>query len=322
MKVVSFSFVFPLSLFSSIVFLPHRSLLPPVVLLLLSSFLLLESLLPLTVLFLSFLLLLVLLCVFFKASHTEWHVIVNVSKFESASSSSFRIFVFTQFCFIVTAFTSRAKWKVAVCVFEPLSAATFTSTFVVSLVSLCLSADVTTRSLPFIPAFFCLEGVSADDSADGFDNTSLENKNKNRTVCASNDKINWWNLAGTALARNGSVWLKQQYRALSLWWSNCFEPHRGWRNIHRPSSLKNGRAAWQHDMGVHVLADVNVTSHDHLLVRLGWNNTPAHRRRTAPSVVMFSVRELVSLFLWSARRFPSQHSRNNTSTHGSVWRKQ
>ena len=56
-----FLLFFPLSLFSFIVFLPHRSLLPPAVLLLLSSFLLLESLLPLTVLFLSFLLLLVVL---------------------------------------------------------------------------------------------------------------------------------------------------------------------------------------------------------------------------------------------------------------------
>ena len=116
-----FLLFFPLSLFSFIVFLPHRFLLPLAVLLLLSSFLLLESLLPLTVLFLSFFAAAgaAVFVFFIKAYHTEWHVIVNVSKFESDSSSSFRIFVFTQFCFIVTAFTSRAKWKVAVCVFEP-----------------------------------------------------------------------------------------------------------------------------------------------------------------------------------------------------------
>ena len=34
-------------------------------------------------------------------------------------------------------------------------------------------------------------------------------------------------------------------------------------------------------IGVHILADINVALHDHLLVRLGWNNTPAQRKRLA-----------------------------------------
>ena len=44
------------------------------------------------------------------------------------------------------------------------------------------------------------------------DSTSRDlnkNTNKNRTICASNEKINWTNLAGTRLARNASVWLNQ-----------------------------------------------------------------------------------------------------------------
>ena len=46
---------------------------------------------------------------------------------------------------------------------------------------------------------------SAEESADGFDTTRLKTKNTNkkRTICASNEKINWTNLAGTRLARNG-----------------------------------------------------------------------------------------------------------------------
>ena len=51
---------------------------------------------------------------FIKASHTQWNVTVNISEFVSASSSSFRIFVFSHFCFIVSAFSSGACWKVTV----------------------------------------------------------------------------------------------------------------------------------------------------------------------------------------------------------------
>ena len=118
MNLMSFSLVLPFSLFSFKVLLPHRSLL------------------PLAVLFLSSLLLLLLLffVFFIKASHTQWHVTVDVSKFESASSSSFRVFVSFRFIFIVSAFTSHAKWKVAVCVFELLSATSFTFLLVVSLI--------------------------------------------------------------------------------------------------------------------------------------------------------------------------------------------
>ena len=56
-------------------------------------------------------------------------VTVNASKVEFVSSSSFRIFAFTHFNFIVTAVTSHANWKVAVSVLELSSAAAFTFIF-------------------------------------------------------------------------------------------------------------------------------------------------------------------------------------------------
>ena len=93
------------------------------------------------------------------------------------------------------------------------------------------------------------EDVSADDSADGFDNTSLQNKNR-------------------------------------------------------------------------VLADANVTFHDHLLVRLGCNNTPAHRRRTAPPVVMFPSGSSWVSSCETDVDLPTNPGWNNNSTHGSIWRKQ
>ena len=55
----------------------HLSLLPFVILRLLSFFLLLESLHPLTILSLSFLLLQLFFVFFIDASHTQWHVTVN-----------------------------------------------------------------------------------------------------------------------------------------------------------------------------------------------------------------------------------------------------
>ena len=156
-EVVSFSFVFPLSLFSFIVFLPHRSLLPPAVLLLLSSFLLLESLRPKTVLFLlSFLLLLVLLSL---CSSSKLRILSGTSSstFRNLSlppplpfgSSCSRIFVSLSPLSRLVQSGKSPSACLSLCLPPP-----FTSTFVVSLVSLCLSADVTTRSLPFIPAFF------------------------------------------------------------------------------------------------------------------------------------------------------------------------
>ena len=81
-----------------------------------------------------------------EASQTQRHVTVDGSKFESPSSSSFRMFVYSHFSFVVSAFAD--------CVFELLSANAFTCPFVVSLVFvfLCFCVDVTTRSLPFVPA--------------------------------------------------------------------------------------------------------------------------------------------------------------------------
>ena len=37
--------------------------------------------------------------------------------------------------------------------------------------------------------------------------------------------------------------------------------------------LKNGRAAWQHDIGVQILPGSDVTLREKLLMRLGWSNT-------------------------------------------------
>ena len=51
-----------------------------------------------------------------------------------------------------------------------------------------------------------MKDVSADDSADGFDNTSLKNKNKNRIVLQN---LRVKRKDQSTLARNASVWLKQ-----------------------------------------------------------------------------------------------------------------
>ena len=132
--------------------LPYISLLPLVILLLLSFFLLFETLLPLTVLSLLSLLLLAAVFVFFiEASQTQWYVSINIANIESASTFSFQIHISSRFVFIVV-FTSHACPKVSVNLFEPLPAASFTCTPVVSMVSLCCRENVTTRSISFFPA--------------------------------------------------------------------------------------------------------------------------------------------------------------------------
>ena len=43
--------------------------------------------------------------------------------------------------------------------------------------------------------------------------------------------------------------------------------------------LKNGRAAWKHDIGEQILPGSDVTLRENLLMRLSWSNTSANRKR-------------------------------------------
>ena len=71
-----------------------------------------------------------------------------------------------------------------------------------------------------------------------------------------------------------------------------------------------------HDIGVHVLTDINVTLHDHLA-----GETWLEQHSRAPETYGansgdVSFKELVNLFSSTARRFASQRLWNKTSTHG------
>ena len=161
MNVMSLLFVFPTSWFFISAVLSHRSLLPLVILLLLSFFLLSEALLPLTILSLmSFLLLLLL----FSSSMLRVHNGTSPSTLQSLSLPppfSFQILISSRFVFIVVVFTHHACWKISVNLSELLPAASFTCTSVASLVSLCCRVDMTTRSLSFHP---CVSVPSLDCS--------------------------------------------------------------------------------------------------------------------------------------------------------------
>ena len=95
---------------------PHRSLLPLVVLLLLPSFMLFKVLFAAAAVF----------AFFIDFSQTQWHISIDVVLFESASSFSFQIFVFSRVVNVVVFFTSHACWKVTVDFFELFPAASFT----------------------------------------------------------------------------------------------------------------------------------------------------------------------------------------------------
>ena len=138
MKVMSLSFVLPLSLFSFVVLLPHRSLQPLTVLLLLSFC----SLLPHTVAF---------CCI--KASHTHWNITVRgfgVCVCLLLLLSNLR---FLSFLFHLSPLSCLMQYGkspsacLSFCLPPP-------SLFLLSspLVFLCFCVDTTTRSLPFFPA--------------------------------------------------------------------------------------------------------------------------------------------------------------------------
>ena len=138
--------MFALSVFSFVVLLPHRSLLPNSDLLLL-SFLLLSETSPSTCrsfcLPPPFFVPLSSLC-------RPFDPCVFVCTLDYSSSC---VFILSRFCFIVFAFSSHTPWKVAVNVFELLSTTTVSCPFVVPLILVCFCALLTTHSLPFFSAF-------------------------------------------------------------------------------------------------------------------------------------------------------------------------
>ena len=88
---------------------------------------------------------------------------LRVCSFVSASSATFRIFVFSHFCFIVVASSSHAMWKVAVGVLELLSATTFTFRFFLSFLRLCpTSRLLTVVATSFLPNIFSIYSSTSD----------------------------------------------------------------------------------------------------------------------------------------------------------------
>ena len=153
MKVMSLLFAFPFSWFFFSVVLPHKSLLPLVILPLLSFFMLFETLLPLIILSLLFFLLLLLSL--FSSSKLRKDGGTSPSTLQCLSlplpfpfRSSFLLVLSSLF----VVFSPHACWKVSINLFELLPAASFTRVSVFSQVSLCCRVYLTTPCLPFIPA--------------------------------------------------------------------------------------------------------------------------------------------------------------------------
>ena len=153
MKVMSLLFVLPFSWFFFQVVSPHKSLLPLVILLLFSSFMLFDMLLPLTIRFSLFFLLLLLSLL--SSSKFRKHSGTSPSPLQCLSLHplfSFQILIFFCVVIVVVFFTSYACWKVTVNFFELFPAASFTCASVASLIFLCCRVHLTTRSLFFISA--------------------------------------------------------------------------------------------------------------------------------------------------------------------------
>ena len=102
MNVVSLLFAFSLSWFFCSVFLPHESLLPLGILLLLSLIVLFKTAAfarhPFFVILLAAAAAFVL---FVEASQTQWQVSINIAMFGSASCFSFQNFISSHFVFFV-----------------------------------------------------------------------------------------------------------------------------------------------------------------------------------------------------------------------------
>ena len=86
-------------------------------------------------------------------SDTVAHLSIDVVVFESSSSLSFQVFVFSCVVIVVVFFTSHACWKVTVNFLELVPAASFTCASVASLIFLCRCVHLITRSSSFISSF-------------------------------------------------------------------------------------------------------------------------------------------------------------------------
>ena len=151
MKVRSLLFAFACSWFFFPVVLPHKSLLPLLILLPLSFLHAVRNAASARHSFFAVLFAAAAVFVFFiETSQTQWHVSINIAMFESASSFSFQIFISSRFVFIV--FLASCMLGKSVNLFELLPAS-FTRAICRFLGFPVLSyVFLITRSLPFVPA--------------------------------------------------------------------------------------------------------------------------------------------------------------------------